>query len=90
MVWSGYEPGGREFESLRARHFQHKQQDREGFASLFYMLVSRPVTFIFLVNQQVIFLLECLVGSPVVGCPAVTKCFEYQYVLEPVNLSSVQ
>ena len=58
-----YEPGGREFESLRARHLI-KQQVSEGFESLFYLLLY-PFFFQFSRKQQVTCDLEYLVKNQV-------------------------
>ena len=61
MVWTGYEPGGREFESLRARHLI-KQQVSEDIAGLFYLLLY-PSIFQFSRKQQVTRDLEYLVKN---------------------------
>jgi len=62
---ANYEPGGREFESLRARH-PIKQKVSKGFQSLFYLLIY-PFFFQFSRKQRVTRDLEYLVKNQLVG-----------------------
>ena len=70
---ANYEPGGRGFESLRARHLI-KQQVSEYFAGIFYLLFY-PSFFKFSRKQRLMNYPEHLVKNQVVGFPAVAKYF---------------